>query len=571
MDIKSKMPGGMILMTQKEWWREAAIYQIYPKSFQDSNGDGVGDLKGIIQRLDYIKELGIDAIWLCPIYCSPMKDNGYDISDYYHIDPSFGTDEDMEELISEAGKRDIKILMDLVANHTSDQHEWFKKAKEDPEGPYGKYYILKRGKEGKAPNNLRSYFGVPAWTPLGNEDWYYFNCFAKEQPDLNWNNEETRRAIYDIIEYWHKKGIAGFRIDAIGNVKKQFTKEFYEPDGEDGLCFLGEAVQNIPGLEIWLKEMDDAAFKPYNSMTVAEMAVPDERLKEAIGEDGVFRMVFDFSYTDIEVSETDEWYRPKAWTLADLKEKVYHSQMITQEAGWGCVHLENHDRPRSINKFLGDENINYYSITMLAMMFLFLRGTPFIYQGQEIGMTNIRMDSIEDYDDLSTISQYQRALQNGIDETEAWEAIYKKSRDNSRTPMQWDGSKNAGFSAADKTWLKVNSNYVDINVEKSKMEEKSVFEFYKTLLKLRKEGTYKNVLVEGLFAPEETEDPFVMNYRRYTESEELIVYLNYQDKESDVAVPLGFSERVAGNYDKADIVDGKYRLRPYECIAFYKQ
>ena len=205
------------------------------------------------------------------------------------------------------------------------------------------------------------------------------------------------------------------------------------------------------------------------------------------------------------------------------------------------------------------------------MMFLFLRGTPFIYQGQEIGMTNIRMDSIEDYDDLSTISQYQRALQNGIDETEAWEAIYKKSRDNSRTPMQWDGSKNAGFSAADKTWLKVNSNYVDINVEKSKMEEKSVFEFYKTLLKLRKEGTYKNVLVEGLFAPEETEDPFVMNYRRYTESEELIVYLNYQDKESDVAVPLGFSERVAGNYDKADIVDGKYRLRPYECIAFYKQ
>ena len=392
-------------MTQNEWWKEAAIYQIYPKSFQDSNGDGIGDLRGIINRLDYIKELGMDAIWMCPIYCSPMKDNGYDISDYYHIDPSFGTDEDMEELIAEAGKRDIKILMDLVANHTSDQHEWFKKAQKDPEGHYGKYYILKRGKNGKAPSNLRSYFGVPAWSPLGNEDWYYFNCFAKEQADLNWENEETRRAIYDVIVYWHKKGVAGFRIDAIGNTKKNFAKDYYEPDGEDGLHFLGEAVQNIPGLEIWLKEMDEVAFKPYNSMTVAEIAVPEHRLKDTIGENGVFRMVFDFSYTDIEVSENNEWYRPRPWTLADLKEKIFHSQIITQEAGWGCVHLENHDQPRSLNKFIGEENINYYSTAMLAMMFLFLRGTPYIYQGQEIGMTNIRMNSIEDYDDISTIDQ----------------------------------------------------------------------------------------------------------------------------------------------------------------------
>lgn len=558
------------MMKQNEWWREAAIYQIYPKSFQDSNGDGVGDIRGIIQRLDYIKELGMDAIWLCPIYCSPMKDNGYDISDYYHIDPSFGTDEDMEELITEAGKRDIKILMDLVANHTSDQHEWFKKAQEDPEGPYGKYYILKRGIDGKAPSNLRSYFGVPTWSPLGNEDWYYFHCFAKEQPDLNWEHEETRKAIYDVIEYWHKKGVAGFRIDAIGNTKKHFAKDYYEPDGEDGLHFLGEAVQNIPGLEIWLKEMDDIAFKPYNSMTVAEIAVPENRLKEAIGENGVFRMVFDFSYTDIEVSENNEWYRPRPWTLADLKERIFHSQIITQEAGWGCVHLENHDQPRSLNKFIGDENINYYSATMLAMMFLFLRGTPFIYQGQEIGMTNIHMDSIEDYDDISTIDQYNRALQNGIDHDTAWKAIYKKSRDNARTPMQWDDSKQAGFSSADRTWLKVNENYKEINVKRSKEDTQSILEFYKKLIRLRKEGKYKSLLVDGLFAADEAEDPCVMIYRRNTESESMIVYLNYQDKESTVKIPSGYTEKILGNYEEASIVDGCCKLRPYECISFYK-
>ncbi len=555
---------------QKEWWKNSVIYQIYPKSFQDSNGDGVGDLRGIIQRLDYLKELGIDAIWLCPIYCSPMKDNGYDISDYYHIDPSFGTDKDMDELIDEAGKRNIKILMDLVANHTSDQHEWFQKAKKDPEGPYGKYYILKRGKDGKAPNNLRSYFGTPAWSLLGNDDWYYFHCFAKEQPDLNWENPETRQEIYKITDYWHKKGVAGFRIDAIGNVKKIFTKDYYEPDGEDGLHFLGEAVQNNPGLEIWLKELDDQAFKPYNSMTVAEVAVPEAMLPQAIGENGVFRMVFDFSYTDIEVSENNEWYRPKPWTLADLKEKIFHSQEITQEAGWGCVHLENHDQPRSLNKFIGDGNINYYSTTMLATMFMFLRGTPFIYQGQEIGMTNIRMDSIEDYDDIQTIDQYKRALQNGINEELAWESIYKKSRDNGRTPMQWNDGKNAGFTTAESTWLKVNTNYKEINVEKSKSEDQSVFHFYKTLIRLRKEGKYKELLVDGFFAADETEDPCVMAYRRNTEKESLVVYLNYQNKESKVKIPEGYSEKVIGNYQDGAIVDGYYHLRPYECISFYK-
>lgn len=558
-------------MRQNEWWRDAVVYQIYPKSFQDTNGDGVGDLRGIIKRLDYLKELGIDAIWLCPIYCSPMKDNGYDISDYYHIDPSFGTDEDMDELIAEAGKRNIKILMDLVANHTSDQHEWFKKAQQDPEGPYGKYYILKRGKEGKAPNNLRSYFGVPAWSLLGNEDWYYFHCFAKEQPDLNWENPETRKEIYKITDYWHKKGVAGFRIDAIGNVKKIFAKDYYEPDGEDGLHFLGEAVQNNPGLEIWLKELDECAFKPYNSMTVAEMAVPDNRLHEAIGEHGVFRMVFDFSYTDIEVSENNEWYRPKPWTLDDLKDKIYHSQEITQAVGWGCVHLENHDQPRSLNKFIGDEHINYYSTTMLATMFMFLRGTPFIYQGQEIGLTNIRMNSIDEYDDIQTIDQYKRAIQNGISEEIAWESVYRKSRDNGRTPMQWDSSKNAGFTTADKTWLKVNPNYKEVNVEKSKTEKQSVFAYYQELIKLRKEGKYKELLVDGLFVADKTEDPCVMAYRRDTENESMIVYLNYQDKETDVTVPAAYTEKIIGNYNDGCIINGICHMRPYECISFYKK
>lgn len=557
-------------MTRNEWWKHAVVYQIYPKSFQDTNADGIGDIRGIIQRLDYIKDLGVNVIWLCPIYQSPMMDNGYDIADYYHVDPMFGTDEDLEELIQTAEKKGIKILMDLVVNHTSNEHEWFKKALENPDGTYGKYYIFRKGSNGQPPDNLRSYFGGSAWEAIGKDDLYYFHCFAKEQPDLNWENKELRQEIYRMINYWLDKGIAGFRIDAIGNIKKNFVKEYYQPDAADGLCYAGHWIQNQPGIEALLKEMDDCTFRPHNSMTVAEVGVPEERLGEFIGKDGFFRMVFDFSYSDIDVPDSAEWYKPTGWTIADLRQNIFHSQCVTQEAGWGCVYLENHDQPRSVNKYIKEEDINYHSKTMLAMLFLCLRGTPFIYQGQEIGMSNIRMESLEDYNDIATIDQYNRALKDGVDKEDAWNAVYRRSRDNSRTPMQWNSKKNAGFSDADNTWLKVNPNYRKINVEAETTEQFSVLAFYKNLIKLRRDSKYSDLFVYGTFEPHKEESPFIIAYERKTERESMIAYFNFQNREETVNIPIGYEEKIIGNYTDVSITKGQYCLRPYECISLYK-
>lgn len=557
-------------MTGNEWWKNAVVYQIYPKSFQDTNGDGIGDIRGIIQRLDYIKELGVNVIWLSPIYQSPMMDNGYDIADYYHVDAMFGSDADLEELLREAEKKGIKILMDLVVNHTSAEHEWFKKALENPYGAYGDYYIFKKGVNGQPPDNLRAYFGGSVWEPVGKDDLYYFHSFAKGQPDLNWENPRLRQEIYRMINYWLDKGVAGFRIDAIGNIKKNFQKEYYQPDGEDGLCYAGHFIQNQPGIEAFLKEMDENTFRPHNSMTVAEVGVPDERLEEFIGQDGFFRMVFDFSYSDIDVPDSAEWYKPTGWTIADLRQKIFHSQCFTQKVGWGCSYLENHDQPRSVNKYIKEEDINYYSKTMLAMLFLCLRGTPFIYQGQEIGMSNIRMDSLEDYNDIASIDQYHRALHDGVDEKTAWEAIYRRSRDNSRTPMQWNDGKNAGFSTAQKVWLKVNPNYKWLNVEAEEKESQSVLHFYKKLIKLRRESKFSNLIIYGDFEPQEEENPFVIAYRRNTDKESMVAYFNFQNEETTVRVPDGYSEKIIGNYAEPLDAEGSYCLRPYECISFYQ-
>lgn len=557
-------------MTGNEWWKNAVVYQIYPKSFQDTNGDGIGDIRGIIQRLDYIKELGVNVIWLSPVYQSPMMDNGYDIADYYHVDAMFGSDADLEELLREAEKKGIKILMDLVVNHTSAEHEWFKKALENPYGAYGDYYIFKKGVNGQPPDNLRAYFGGSVWEPVGKDDLYYFHSFAKGQPDLNWENPRLRQEIYRMINYWLDKGVAGFRIDAIGNIKKNFQKEYYQPDGEDGLCYAGHFIQNQPGIEAFLKEMDENTFRPHNSMTVAEVGVPDERLEEFIGQDGFFRMVFDFSYSDIDVPDSAEWYKPTGWTIADLRQKIFHSQCFTQKVGWGCSYLENHDQPRSVNKYIKEEDINYYSKTMLAMLFLCLRGTPFIYQGQEIGMSNIRMDSLEDYNDIASIDQYHRALHDGVDEKTAWEAIYRRSRDNSRTPMQWNDGKNAGFSTAQKVWLKVNPNYKWLNVEAEEKESQSVLHFYKKLIKLRRESKFSNLIIYGDFEPQEEENPFVIAYRRNTDKESMVAYFNFQNEETTVRVPDGYSEKIIGNYAEPLDAEGSYCLRPYECVSFYQ-
>lgn len=557
-------------MKKDAWWKDAVVYQIYPKSFQDTNGDGIGDLKGITQRLGYLKQLGVNVIWICPVYQSPMDDGGYDISDYYHIDPMFGTDADMDELIAKADELGIRILMDLVVNHTSDEHEWFQEALINPNSKYADYYIFKESEDGLPPNNWRSYFGGSAWDKVEGTNRFYLHEFSKKQPSLNWDNPELREEIYRMVNYWLDKGIAGFRIDAICNIKKRLEYGTFQPDEKDGLRYIGDWILNQPGIEEYLTELKERTFKPHNSMTVAEANVPDKLLDQFIGENGFFSMVFDFSYTDIDVPDTGEWFHLRDFPVSELRENIFHSQEMVQKKGWGAVYLENHDQNRSVNKYLPEENINFYSKTMLASLFMFLRGTPFIYQGQEIGMENIQMQSLEDYDDIATYGQYDRAVKAGLDPEEAFAVVTKRSRDNSRTPMQWNTEKNAGFSEADHTWIKVNPNYTSINVEQQMKEEKSVFKFYQELIHLRKDSKYGPVIVKGDFVPYEAENESVIAYERVLDSESILVIHNFQDQESTVTIPEGYCEKVTGNYERSYKEAGEYQLKPYECIAVYK-
>ncbi|WP_243430751.1 oligo-1,6-glucosidase [Enterococcus sp. DIV2402] len=551
------------------WWKESVVYQIYPKSFQDSNNDGIGDIKGIISRLDYIKKLGTDVIWICPVYKSPMDDGGYDISDYFQIDEMFGTNEDLDELLEKAKQLDIKVLMDLVVNHTSDEHVWFQEALHNPASKYRDYYIFKEGIDGNPPNNWRSYFGGSAWEPVPNEEnMFYLHAFTKKQPDLNWENEEVREEIYAMINYWLDKGLGGFRIDAILNIKKRLEYGIFESDGEDGLAFIGHWILNQPGIEVWLKEMRERTFKPHNSMTVAEADVPNERLDEYIGEDGYYSMVFDFSYTDIDVPETGEWFKDSQWTWTDMRTNIFTNQLVTQDKGWGALYLENHDQPRSINKYIPEEWINDYSKKMLATLFMLLRGTPFIYQGQELGMTNIEMASLEDFDDVATHSQYKRALEYGLAPEQALKAVNKRSRDNSRTPMQWNTQKNAGFSTSDNVWLKVNPNYPELNAEAQLTNQQSVFNYYRQLIELRKNSVYNDVLIYGQFLPVKDKNEHILLYERQLEDKIVLVILNVTATEQEYYVDEQYQQVLINNYE--DILldqSRKLRLRPFESIV----
>jgi oligo-1,6-glucosidase/alpha-glucosidase len=551
------------------WWKESVVYQIYPKSFQDSNNDGIGDIKGIISRLDYIKKLGTDVIWICPVYKSPMDDGGYDISDYFQIDELFGTNEDLDELLEKAKQLDIKVLMDLVVNHTSDEHVWFQEALHNPASKYRDYYIFKEGIDGNPPNNWRSYFGGSAWEPVPNEkNMFYLHAFTKKQPDLNWENEEVREEIYTMINYWLDKGLGGFRIDAILNIKKRLEYGIFESDGEDGLAFIGHWILNQPGIEVWLKEMRERTFKPHNSMTVAEADVPNERLDEYIGEDGYYSMVFDFSYTDIDVPETGEWFKDSQWTWTDMRTNIFTNQLVTQDKGWGALYLENHDQPRSINKYIPEEWINDYSKKMLATLFMLLRGTPFIYQGQELGMTNIEMASLEDFDDVATHSQYKRALEYGLAPEQALKAVNKRSRDNSRTPMQWNTQKNAGFSTSDNVWLKVNPNYPELNAEAQLTNKQSVFNYYRQLIELRKNSVYNDVLIYGQFLPVKDKNEHILLYERQLEDKIVLVILNVTATEQEYYVDEQYQQVLINNYE--DILldqSRKLRLRPFESIV----
>ncbi|PXX46132.1 oligo-1,6-glucosidase [Hungatella effluvii] len=522
---------------ERKWWHEKIAYQIYPKSFNDSNGDGIGDLRGIIEKLDYLKELGIDIVWISPIYQSPFVDQGYDISDYYKIAPEFGTMEEFDELLAEAKKRDIEIVMDLVINHCSDQHEWFQKALADPYGEYADYFYFEKGRNGGAPSNYRSYFGGSVWEPVPGTDLYYLHLFAKEQPDLNWNNPKMKEELFAMIRWWLEKGVAGFRIDAIINIKKDPNFPDFPADGPDGLASCTKMVEEVEGVGELLEELRQKAFDPYQAFTVAEVFnMKEEELKEFVGENGHFSTMFDFSAHLLTGGEHG-WYDAKPVKFSEWKKTVIESQLEVQNVGFLANIIENHDEPRGASTYLPEYAVNPRGIKMLAAVNILLRGLPFLYQGQEIGMRNCPMDSIEDYDDINTKDQYRTALEAGCTEEEALDACIRYSRDNARTPMQWSHEKEAGFTTG-KPWLKVNPNYTGINVEDQLKDEDSVLHFYKKLIALRKLEAYRETLIFGRFVPafEADEDVFAF-YRESESGERIFIAANFGKEEKRLKLP----------------------------------
>jgi len=548
----------------KNWGRKEIAYQIYPKSFNDSNGDGIGDIKGIISKLDYFKYLGITLLWIGPVYKSPMIDNGYDIEDYYNIDPQFGTIEDIEELINEAKKRDIKIIMDLVINHTSDKHKWFQEALKDKNSKYRDYYIIRKGKNHKAPNNWRSLFGGPIWEEIGNTNEFYLHTFTKEQPDLNWENPKMREEIYKMINWWLEKGIAGFRLDAINCMKKSDLSIDGEPDASDGLCNCLQYVREIDGIEKYYQEMKAKTFDLYNCLTVTEaVGVDKSRWNHYVGKNGNFTMMFNFDTTYIDVIDED-WFRRNEWTKKEFKKIFIQSQNKMQRVGWQATFIENHDQPRAINKYVRNpEERSYYSKTMLAAMYFFLRGTPFIYQGQEIGMENVMRSTIKDFDDVNTISQYYRAMAEGYSKEEALNFMNLRSRDNARTPMQWSNKENAGFSTK-KPWLKLNENCKAINVEEQIEDPDSVLNFYKKIIDMRKNSVYSRTLIYGRFKRIKVDDDEIIAYMRYNKHKELDIICNFSNTKKQIE--FNCKNVILSNYDKVL----KNTLMPYQVVVIEK-
>ncbi|EOS73043.1 hypothetical protein C817_05213 [Dorea sp. 5-2] len=521
-------------MTRK-WWHDKVAYQIYPKSFCDSNGDGIGDIPGIISKLDYLQDLGVDIIWLSPCYPSPLADEGYDISDYYDIDPRFGTMADMEQLIEEAKKRNMYILMDLVVNHCSDEHEWFKKACEDPDGKYGNFFYLRDKKDGELPTNWRSYFGGPVWEDLPGTDKQYLHVFHKKQPDLNWENPELREEVYKNINWWLDKGLGGFRIDAIINIKKASPFRNYEPDRADGLCSIQFMLREARGIGEFLGEMRDRTFKNYDAFSVGEVFnEKPEEIPDFIGDNGYFSSMFDFNETIFGTSEKG-WYDASPITPDDYKRCCFESQAKVGDIGLLSNIIENHDEPRGVSRYIPEGECCTQSKKLLAAMNFMLRGLPFIYQGQELGMENVPFSSIDEIDDISTLDEYQVALNAGLSPADALHAVAKFSRDNARTPMQWSGEANAGFTTG-KPWLKVNPNYTSINAADQLEDPDSVRSFYKELIALRKDPDYKETVVYGELKPYLEEQHNLMAYYRKGE-QTLLVIGNYQMEEQTVELP----------------------------------
>ena len=549
---------------EKDWWKGKVAYQIYPKSFKDSNGDGVGDLKGITEKLDYLQDLGIDILWLSPIYKSPFIDQGYDISDYYAIDPIFGTMEDMEELIAEGKKRGISIIMDLVVNHCSSHHEWFQKALADPDGPYADYfYFIESDKE---PNNWESYFGGSVWEPVPGTNKYYLHSFHKDQPDLNWQNPVVREEIYKMINWWLNKGIAGFRIDAIINIKKDLEWRSLPSDRDNGLVPVPESLVNAQPIEPFLKELKERTFAKYNAFTVGEVFnETDEELHFFIGKDGVFSSIFDFKQTMLG-QEGKGWFDHSLPTADELKESIFQAHERADSIGVLSTIIENHDEPRGVSHYIAEGPVNDTSKKALGTIQVLRKGIPFIYQGQEIGMENQVFESVEDFDDIATINGYHVAKEAGLSEEEALAAIAKYSRDNARTPMQWSAEPGLGFSDGS-AWLISPKPNVAINVEDQEKDLNSILNYYRQLTVLYRHPLYGNTIRFGDMIPAYRDRENIIAFERRGDKR-LLVVSNFQNRQATLELPAPIKTVVlnntAGLFQEGDQV---LELVPYQTVV----
>ena len=551
---------------KKKWWHDKVAYQIYPKSFLDSNGDGIGDLRGIISKLDYLKDLGVDIIWLSPIYKSPFVDQGYDISDYYSIAEEFGTMEEFDELLTEAKKRNMYIIMDLVINHCSDKHEWFQKALADPDGEYADYFYFRKGKNGNPPSNYRSYFGGNCWEPVPGTDKYYFHMFAKEQPDLNWENPTLRKKLYDMINWWLEKGLAGFRIDAIINIKKDLDFPNLEPDGADGLAGCWRMVENVEGVGEYLEDLKKNTFEKYDAFTVAEVFnMHKDELSQFIGENGHFSTIFDFSAHALS-DGAHGWYDAPDINFNDWRKTIINSQLQVQKCGIEANIIENHDEPRGVSRFLPEYARNPLGTKMLGTVSVLLRGIPFIYQGQEIGMQNAVWNNVKEYNDINTIDQYNLAISAGLSDKEALAVCSKMSRDNARTPVQWSDSDNAGFTTGT-PWLKVNSNYKDINVQNQENDPDSVLNYYRKLVATRKSPEYKEVFTYGVFEPAYEDTEYVMAYYRVSDNQRILVAANCGKDAKTIELKFPVKKVVLSNVGRKEINEVSLKLDSCEVIV----
>ena len=549
---------------EKDWWKGKVAYQIYPKSFKDSNGDGVGDLKGITEKLDYLQKLGIDILWLSPIYKSPFIDQGYDISDYYAIDPIFGTMEDMEELIAEGKKRDISIIMDLVVNHCSSHHEWFQKALADPDGPYADYfYFIESDKE---PNNWESYFGGSVWEPVPGTNKYYLHSYHKDQPDLNWQNPVLREEIYKMINWWLDKGIAGFRIDAIINIKKDLEWRSLPSDRDNGLVPVPESLVNAQPIEPFLQELKERTFAKYNAFTVGEVFnETDEELHFFIGKDGVFSSIFDFKQTMLG-QEGKGWFDHSLPTADELKESIFQAHERADSIGVLSTIIENHDEPRGVSHYIAEGPVNDISKKALGTIQILRKGIPFIDQGQEIGMENQVFESVEDFDDIATINGYHVAKEAGLTEEEALTSIAKYSRDNARTPMQWSAEPGLGFSDGP-VWLISPKPNAAINVEDQEKDPNSILNYYRQLTALYRHPLYGNTIRFGDMIPAYRDRENIIAFERRGDKR-LLVISNFQNRQATLELPAPIKTVVlnntAGLFQEGDQV---LELAPYQTVV----